>query len=52
MILMGKWNWYMPKWLDKIVPNFSIEGQEYFDELDAKRGAAPPPVPAGVGGKA
>ncbi len=42
MILMGKWNWYMPKWLDQIVPNFSIEGQEFFDELDAKRGAAPP----------
>jgi RND superfamily putative drug exporter len=50
MILMGKWNWYMPKWLDRIVPHLSIEGQEYFDELDAKRAGAPQPVPAGVGG--
>jgi RND superfamily putative drug exporter len=52
MILMGKSNWYMPKWLDRIVPHFSIEGQEYFDELDAKQGGPPPPVPAGVGGSA
>jgi RND superfamily putative drug exporter len=21
MRLLGKWNWYIPKWLDKILPN-------------------------------
>jgi RND superfamily putative drug exporter len=25
MRLMGDWNWWMPKWLDKIVPRVSIE---------------------------
>jgi RND superfamily putative drug exporter len=34
MILMGRWNWYMPKWLDKVVPHFSIEGAEFFHQAD------------------
>jgi RND superfamily putative drug exporter len=40
MILMGKINWYMPRWLDRIVPRVSIEGAEFFRERD--RVAAPP----------
>ena len=31
MELMGKWAWWMPGWLDRIVPRISIEGEEYFD---------------------
>lgn len=27
MILLGKAAWYMPKWLDKILPNIDIEGE-------------------------
>jgi RND superfamily putative drug exporter len=34
MMLTGKINWYMPKWLDRIVPQVSIEGAEYFKERD------------------
>jgi putative drug exporter of the RND superfamily len=34
MILMGKLNWYMPKWLDRTVPHVSIEGAEFFEERD------------------
>jgi putative drug exporter of the RND superfamily len=34
MILMGKVNWWMPRWLDRLVPEFSIEGAEYFAERD------------------
>ena len=34
MILMGNSNWYMPKWLDRIVPKISIEGAEFFDQQD------------------
>jgi RND superfamily putative drug exporter len=34
MILLGKANWWMPRWLDRILPNFSIEGDEYFRERD------------------
>src|SRR6202012_6111950 len=34
MVLMGKINWYMPRWLDRIVTRVSIEGAEYFRERD------------------
>jgi putative drug exporter of the RND superfamily len=34
MILMGKVNWYMPRWLDRVVPQVSIEGAEFFREDD------------------
>ncbi len=26
MVLMGKWNWWMPSWLDRVLPDFSFEG--------------------------
>jgi uncharacterized membrane protein YdfJ with MMPL/SSD domain len=26
MKLMGSWNWWMPGWLDRLVPDFSFEG--------------------------
>jgi RND superfamily putative drug exporter len=35
MILLGRANWWFPRWLDRIVPNFSIEGDEWFRERDA-----------------
>ncbi|HET6997435.1 MAG TPA: MMPL family transporter [Solirubrobacterales bacterium] len=35
MKLMGKWNWWMPSWLDRVLPNLSFEG-----------GARPEPEPA------
>ena len=34
MVLIGKANWWFPGWLDKIVPNFSIEGEDWFVERD------------------
>jgi RND superfamily putative drug exporter len=34
MILMGKVNWYMPRWLDRVVPHTSIEGAEFFEQRD------------------
>jgi RND superfamily putative drug exporter len=40
MTLLGKANWWMPRWLDRILPNFSIEGDEYFRERDAAAAAA------------
>ena len=30
MVLCGRWNWLMPKWLDRAVPRISIEGGEFF----------------------
>ena len=48
MVLIGRANWWFPGWLDRIVPNFSIEGEEWFRERDAAaavarrdRGSAP-----------
>ncbi len=43
MVLLGKANWWMPRWLDRVLPNFSIEGDQWFRERDAaaaKKGAA------------
>lgn len=28
MKLMGGWNWWMPSWLDRVVPDLSFEGGE------------------------
>jgi RND superfamily putative drug exporter len=52
MVLIGRANWWFPRLLDRIVPNFSIEGEEWFRELDARAAAAadeePAPPPAVV----
>jgi RND superfamily putative drug exporter len=50
MVLLGRANWWFPKWLDRLMPNFSIEGDEWFRERDEKAAAeraaaAPPPEP-------
>jgi putative drug exporter of the RND superfamily len=42
MVLLGKWAWWMPSWLDRIVPHVSIEGEEYFAARDAAAAAATP----------
>ena len=45
MRLLGDRAWWLPGWLDRIVPQFSIEGKEWFAQRDAA--AAPrEPVPA------
>jgi RND superfamily putative drug exporter len=48
MVLLGKRAWWLPGWLDKIVPHISIEGEEYFAQRDAKLAAvaAAPAAPA------
>jgi RND superfamily putative drug exporter len=43
MTLLGRSNWWFPRWLDRLVPNFSIEGEEWFRERDE---AAKPPLVA------
>ncbi len=32
MVLVGRRNWWFPDWLDRIVPNIDIEGNEYFEK--------------------
>ena len=39
MLLMGKVNWWMPKWLERIVPHVSIEGAEFFQARDRAAGS-------------
>jgi uncharacterized membrane protein YdfJ with MMPL/SSD domain len=34
MVVLGRANWWFPRVLDRIVPNFSIEGDEWFLERD------------------
>ena len=51
--LLGKWTWYLPKWLDRLLPRVSIEGSiDLHDaEPEADLAAVPPepdPEPAGV----
>ena len=46
MILVGDHNWYMPRWLDRLVPHVSIEGAEFFAARDEP--AAAPREPASV----
>lgn len=36
MTLMGKAAWYMPKWLDKILPNIDVEGESIFHKSESK----------------
>jgi RND superfamily putative drug exporter len=40
MVMTGKANWYLPRWLGRLLPRISIEGEEYFrarDRLAAQR---------------
>lgn len=39
MILMGKAAWYMPKWLDRILPNIDIEGEAIMKEIEKEKQA-------------
>jgi RND superfamily putative drug exporter len=34
MVLAGRRMWWLPGWLDRILPHVSIEGEEYFAERD------------------
>jgi RND superfamily putative drug exporter len=34
MTLLGTANWWFPRWLDRLVPDFSIEGAQWFAERD------------------
>ena len=47
MLLVGDHNWWMPRWLDPLVPHMSIEGAEFFARRD--EAAQPPSAPAVVG---
>lgn len=37
MTLLGKSAWYFPKWLDRLLPNLDVEGEEVMKEVEQKR---------------
>jgi RND superfamily putative drug exporter len=37
MVLLGKRAWWLPGWLDRVIPHVSIEGEEYFAKRDAAK---------------
>jgi RND superfamily putative drug exporter len=39
MASLGKWNWYLPRWLGRLLPHISIEGEEYFAARDQQPAA-------------
>jgi RND superfamily putative drug exporter len=46
MTMLGRANWWFPRWLGRAVPNFSIEGEEWFrarDREEKRAGAAAAP---------
>ncbi len=49
MLLMVKVNWWMPRWLDRIVPHMSIEGAEFFLARDELPPATETPGAAATG---
>jgi RND superfamily putative drug exporter len=51
MELLGDRNWWLPAWLDRLLPNIHVEGHVLTDdEATAPEALVPtPPVPAGAG---
>src|SRR4051794_23948916 len=50
MTLLGEKAWWLPGWMDRLLPHISIEGGEYFAKRDAAAVAARP-ASAAAGGK-
>jgi RND superfamily putative drug exporter len=47
MALMGDRAWWIPRWLHRVLPRISVEGDDYFAERDRRR-ADDASVPAGA----
>ena len=41
MLLIGERIWWIPRWLDRILPNLDIEGEQLLKRLDASRPPSP-----------
>ncbi|HEU5308451.1 MAG TPA: MMPL family transporter [Acidimicrobiia bacterium] len=44
MELLGDWNWWLPKWLDRLLPRVHVEGASLDDELAALEESERTPV--------
>ena len=52
MALMGDGAWWLPEWLDRILPPISIEGEDYFASATRRRRPSLPPRPPKRGHRA
>jgi RND superfamily putative drug exporter len=48
MVLVGRHNWYLPRWLGRVLPRINIEGAEYFERRDQQPATEPERVPEPV----
>src|SRR6478736_5615190 len=46
LTLLGRWAWWMPAWLGRIVPTVDIEGTSLGGKTESAPAAPPPPEPA------
>jgi RND superfamily putative drug exporter len=46
MVAMGRINWWLPQWLDRVIPRLNVEGAAYFADPDEPAPAEPEPTPA------
>ncbi len=47
MTLLSKWSWWMPSWMDRLLPKISIESGDYLAQLPARGDSQPEPDEAG-----
>jgi len=47
MVLLGRRAWWLPGWMERVIPHVSIEGEEYFAKRDAALAADGPKGPSG-----
>ncbi|GAA3604248.1 MMPL family transporter [Kineosporia mesophila] len=47
MAIVGERIWWLPKWLERALPDFDIEGEALTEKLGQPAGSADHPVPAG-----
>jgi RND superfamily putative drug exporter len=46
MVLLGRHAWWLPSWLDRLLPHISIEGEEYFRRRDRQTPVVTPAATA------
>ena len=39
MVIFGMANWWLPSWLDRILPRVGIEGRAFLEKLDSEQAA-------------
>jgi RND superfamily putative drug exporter len=48
MMMFGKANWWLPKWLDRILPKLSVDADDLATQLPEDPGPEPQPELAGT----